>query len=632
MKQLLKILIDLITILKKFDLMRYKICNCKFCIFIIVFIISISINNNESINKKIINNITNSKYKYNKLIKENFFVIDSNRLEHVCSHMYGFSISEKGILTDNYYKLIGDYKDPEPQGTYIMIRRNKNKIILNQDIYGGYGLYLYENKNSNYFALSNSFLFLEEYLIGKQNFTFNKDFADNFIISELCTFSLNETLIKEIYQIPPNSNIIINIKKKSFKINYIDYKENTVPLESEEGLKIIDRWIDKWGYILRSLKNQTDNISFDLSGGFDTRTLLPVLLNSGVNLNEILIKSYKNKEHGHDEDFIIARNISTKLGFKLNNLTFNRNSTKFGIENTIYGSMFSKLGFHKEFYFKNEFYNKPRFSFRGAGGESLRGYPGEPIAEFIDRNSYKNIKSHEKEFYHSSKRIFNRSISILKNNLTFNNDYEISAVLYSKALGRNHFGKESLEAYFANIYFIEPLMDPVIKKIKYDISGPLPHDLISYIYIRFARELINFPFQGNRSLNFKSIQKAEKLNNDFIPYKIKSNYNKNFYIDIKRKTAAKHKSDNIIVNDYFIKLFNSIQFFNIINKKYGMEVYNWAKNYIKNSKYFPLRHAYGLLAVGVTIKNLLLNEINMNYSVYKNELKFIKNIINFKIY
>jgi len=94
--------------------------------------------------------------------------------------MYGFSISKYGILTDNYYKKIGEYTEPDPQGTYIMIRKNFYEIIINQDYHGSFGLYLYENKLKNYFALSNSFLLLEEYLIGKQFLSFNKNFADKF--------------------------------------------------------------------------------------------------------------------------------------------------------------------------------------------------------------------------------------------------------------------------------------------------------------------------------------------------------------------------------------------------------------------------------------------------------------------
>jgi hypothetical protein len=116
------------------------------------------------------------------MIQNNFFVIDSNNLEIIESHMYGYSISKKGILTNNYYKKLGYYEEPEPLGAYIMIRKIGNEIWLNQDYNGCFGLYIYENKTTGYFAISNSFLLLDEYLIGKQNFTLNKDFANNFII------------------------------------------------------------------------------------------------------------------------------------------------------------------------------------------------------------------------------------------------------------------------------------------------------------------------------------------------------------------------------------------------------------------------------------------------------------------
>ena len=48
-----------------------------------------------------INIITNINHHNNKLIEENFFVFDSNNLENIIPHMYGFSVSQKGILTDN---------------------------------------------------------------------------------------------------------------------------------------------------------------------------------------------------------------------------------------------------------------------------------------------------------------------------------------------------------------------------------------------------------------------------------------------------------------------------------------------------------------------------------------------------
>ena len=54
--------------------------------------------------------------------------------------MYGFSISKKGIITNNYYEKIGLYEEPDPQGVYVLIRKIGNEIILNQDKF--WNLYL----------------------------------------------------------------------------------------------------------------------------------------------------------------------------------------------------------------------------------------------------------------------------------------------------------------------------------------------------------------------------------------------------------------------------------------------------------------------------------------------------------
>ena len=146
--------------------------------------------------------------------------------------MYGFFVSKKGIITDNYYKNLGYYEEPEPQGVYVLLRRIGDEIRINQDYSGSYGIYIYENKNKSNFIFSNSFLLLGEYLVGKHNFTINKDFADTLIISGICSPSVDETMINEIKILPQNAFIIINIKKRIYKLYYIDYKEKTIPLES----------------------------------------------------------------------------------------------------------------------------------------------------------------------------------------------------------------------------------------------------------------------------------------------------------------------------------------------------------------------------------------------------------------
>ena len=546
----------------------------------------------------------------NELIKKNFFIIDSNNLEEIKSIMYGFSISIKGILTNNYYKKIEFSEDPEPQGVYIMIKKVGDEIRISQDFCGSYGLYMYENKTSGYFAFSNSFLLLEEHLIGKENFTLNKDFSNNFVISDLCTYSIYETMVNEIILIPPNAFVVLNIKKNAFKIYYIDYKENTVPLESEKGLKIIDKWVDKWSYIIRSLKKQTNNILSDITGGFDTRSVLTLLFNSGIDINKILMNSLNDIRHL--EDFKIAINISKKYGFKLNNnKILNENGTNLSTKDSVFVSIYSKLGSHKEFYLKTKFFSKPIFFFKGGGAEIIRGYPSCTIKKYINTNFYlaRRIKGHTKEFYNSSLKILNRSLALLREKKTYNTDYEILTDYYLKGRTRNHHSKNAIESFIVNQYIINPVIDPDIKQIKYDINGKSYQDLIAYIYIRFSHDLIYFPFEGKRELNQECIKRAEKLNKKFGPYKRKSNYNENFYIDKKRNCPVPPSKKNN-AKEYLRNLFNSQKIKNLINQIYNNNVFSWTKEfeYSEKTNFFSLRNRYGLLAVAKTLEDISINK------------------------
>ena len=530
----------------------------------------------------------------------------------VRSHMYGFCLSKEGILTDNYYKKIKEYKDPEPNGVYVLIRKTRKIIKINQDFYGSIGLYLYENKNTGYFAISNSFLLLEEYLVGKYNLTLNKDFADDLIIEQLCTPSINETLVKEIIKIPANVYILINIENKTFNYNYLYYNENTIPLYSDNGLKIIDKWADKWGYIIRSLKKQTNNLYFDLSGGFDSRIVLALLLNSGINLNDILIHSSEDKLYVHDEDLKIASNISAQLGFRLNHLKLDKKGTLFNIKDSLSCSIYSKLGFHKEFYLQKKFLNKPLFHIKGDGGELIRGNPGKSIKEYIEAlaSNRKEIKAQKKEFLYATKRICMKSIEILKQTKTYKNEFEITADLYYRGRTRSHFGTEAYENFIANKFNLQPLIDSDIRQIKFNIEGKLSHDLLSYLIIKIAPDLINFPIQGKRFINPNSIKLAKNLNKKIGLYEKKYDFKDNFYIDTNRKCPASSRFDLKYndVQNYINEIINSKKIYQYIHKIYNDSVYKWSIEYINRTNYHPLRHIYSLLAIAKTLEDISINQ------------------------
>lgn len=97
------------------------------------------------------------------VIKENFFVLDSENMHETKTCLYGYCIQD-GKICD------GREENPEqvsPDGVYVHICRKGSSLIISQDYSGSFGLYLYQKEG--YFAISSSFMYLVEWLKSKDN-------------------------------------------------------------------------------------------------------------------------------------------------------------------------------------------------------------------------------------------------------------------------------------------------------------------------------------------------------------------------------------------------------------------------------------------------------------------------------
>lgn len=150
-------------------------------------------------------------------------------------------------------------------------------------------------------------------------------------------------------------------------------------------------------------------------------------------------------------------------------------------------------------------------------------------------------------------------------------------------------------------------MDPDLQKIKFNKKGKSSQDLMAYIYVRFAPELIYLPFERNRSINLKSIKKAEKLNKMLPPYKIKSDYDINFFIDNERQSPDNSSVCNFD-EEYLLSIIKSPKFKQIIYNHYDKDIYNWAVNFNKTNRFSDLKHLQGLLAVYKVLKDIISSQ------------------------
>ena len=201
-------------------------------------------------------------------VEKEFFLIDSDNLADIKTKLYGYSIQATGIYeNDDLTPEVAANLDG--RGCYVYVEARDGKITIKQDLNGCWGIYLF--RHGDYFALSNSFFRLLDHVKFKYPLTVNRDYCHYFLVSTVAIQSDFQTAVNEISGIERNAIIHIDIVTKKLQIELIDYKEHSIPLDSEEGIQILDRWVEFWGNVLRGVAQHTKFIQADLTGGFDTR-------------------------------------------------------------------------------------------------------------------------------------------------------------------------------------------------------------------------------------------------------------------------------------------------------------------------------------------------------------------------
>ena len=557
-------------------------------------------------------------------IEDNFFVIDSNNLDDVKTKLYGYCISE--------YSNHADYLDNKINlnglGAYIYIFVDKNRITINQDYVGSYGLYLFRDKD--YFALSNSFIYLVDYIKTKHEITLNKDYANYLLIGDLCSEIYEDTMVNEIKMLSRNAVIKIDKSNKNLKIDYIDYGENTIELGSDECFDILDNWYYRWTNIIKNLKLKTNKILTDLSGGMDSRLVLLLFLGSEIDLNTIKVCSADDNLHCHAEDFEIASLIANDYNFTLNK-KIDLKRTKFSLKDIINISFYVKLCFHKEMYFKTVGYNiETLYRFCGSGGECIRNYRDywnfETAIDFIEeRQRRASIYPKEVRFdiISSVDKVIKKSFSAIKEKLNFKkiDDSDLLINLYRETRCRNHYGKAVVEDFFGNMISLAPLLDLELQKIKLNSDECIDRKtLLSFIFIRYCPNLLNYKFEGKRFIDKNTIEYAKKINAK-KPFKKNSNIIQKEYKIIKstdlypeKKDEEKNniKKDELSPYDFLLNVFHSSSFKYLFSIYYDTKIIDFIDVGIKQNKFHPLRNAYAVIGITKIINDILISENILN--------------------
>ena len=539
-----------------------------------------------------------------------FFVIDSDNLQNVRSALYGFCIIDD-MITDKLESLA----DAEPSGgAYIHIKRNADTIIIKQDFIGTYGVYLYQD--GDYFALSNSFIYLVDYVKTKHRITFNKSFADQLLTSPLTSYAYSKTMINEISLMDRSAVIELNIPEKMISWHCVDYKENTVDLDSAEGMEILDRWYRKWTGIVKSLFDNHEDITFDLSGGFDSRIVFLLALGSGVDLNKLCVISANDNLHTHAEDYEIASQIAEHFGFALNNSENITDETdNYSVEDILNMCWYIRSCFHKENTSHYGRFKKSRYRFSGYGGECLRDY----LSDYKSQREYSEklitigLKYHFKDIAQIRRSIenimgttfdeINRKFKGFGRPLATFNDS--ATMLYRETRNRNHFGKGIIEHYYSNAFVLSPLLDADLHRLKLYVSQDKKdkNALYAVLFERYCSKLLDFKFEGNREFTDSTIQNVKAVNRAF-PY-VDKPAEHNVKIDIKDIQMNKIEDDfHGVPAELMRNAFLTTEIKNTFLKNYNEEAYSYISEDSKKRSYFPLRNVFPLLGICKIIKDI----------------------------
>ena len=536
-----------------------------------------------------------------------FFFVDSNSLSkdkgELPIGLYGYCLIDNAVIRSS-----SDLANrvPNGDGCYVYVNSEYDKLVIHQDYNGSFGIYLFSQ--DGYTAISNSFALLVDRVSKDYSLTLNRAYCDYLLFADLCSVSHSETPINEIKILDKRAVIEIDLTTGEVGIRFTDYCEESVGIDTVEGLALLDAWHDKWVALARNLIASGASLEADLSGGFDSRVTLALLASNQTVLENTRFRSIHDSLHTHTEDYRIASSIATSMGFELNEpVGHKRPSSPFGRERTFGTSLFSKVGFHKELFFHSACFDVPEYRFTGMGGENIREYWSMGIKEFIKKcddrfNGYGEYL--QKRFEDATHSIIERSLDSIQS--VFNalgaplREDELTHVLYRETRTRNHFGRSAVESLLSNTVALSPLLDKDLYRLIPCGKNGDRNLLCALIISRYAGNLLGFPFEGGRVIDDTTVALAESINRmmPYVPPRATVLENAQPIMRIAHadcEADVQEVCSKADIDTCLSQAFLSPAFRDLFGSIWPLEVYEGIRFDMHVGKYHPLRQLYGAL-------------------------------------
>ena len=428
-------------------------------------------------------------------MRNDLFVISSENLEQIQSHLYGYMVADDGELVFDRVPA-----HPSHTGAFVLVEREPERIMIRQDFCAAFGLYLWREPGGQRFMLSNSFFLLAEQLRGQ--LTLNEDHALAYSFAFQSPLTAGDTLANEIVRLPSSGFVLIDIPNRTAHAGNVAYPYYTRNLAAPGSLRRLDEWYEKWVRTVRNAAEQGLPLYADLSGGLDTRINLSLLRNARLEQGRnVRMLTHKQARISKDvADLRIAEQIAGELGFELGNSDalfepqVPSDSTTEPLESI------RLLSFGSTVMAKYQWAEQasPVVWLKGVGSTIKGGFWKNPKAALA---VFQNVIDKAAPTDAIRERVRSYNARVVR---TLLSDYHHplashrATYLYKKASIELRDMKKVTSWLSQNLFALSPFMDPVIAEFDYD---PLNYDVLGLcarILDRYDARLLDFPVENRR--------------------------------------------------------------------------------------------------------------------------------------
>ena len=563
---------------------------------------------------------------FSEYIDEQFFVISSDNLQFVKSHIYGIAYADNEIFHNMDISKDAPISEYTP-GCFIFLSVSESQIEIIQDCCSTLIIYCYQN--DDYWAISNSFFVLCDEVTRKYSLTIDDEFYEQFNSFGVTPLPYKKTLAREIEMIPIFSTIAINKVTREMVIgeNKCLKEEFTCKVNpcSKMGMKLIDKWISKWASIIKAVYDQGYKIKFDLTGGFDSRLAFSLAVAAGIDFNAKNVSIYSRYQLKSDgepiEDYTIAKEIADLYGFSLcKDYNCGDGEQINGYDAyEIYHKVLSNI--HREPYMPRYYHKQPVFYINGLNGEAVRGWKSyhdgfipmykHPIgintiggAPHIPIFGWKELLddwSIMPEFCH-------------------NNAAEQDRLFYIAYRGRTHMGTCMYQNMILNYWQTTCFADLDLLKVGVPEEPYIGTAINALILQRIDSRLLDIPVSDNRSFSESEKELARQICRKYKSSVLVSERHIVLRGDGILSEYEADKRNKITPESILFNKFNDehnkmlyIQHF----KDYGRNLYENAEHNVNRKDIaFPLQYAS---AISAAMEMLNFSEQSNRYSSYNME-------------